>query len=391
MGFMEDIGRSNAMSGVNNVMGKAIELRQNEDKSAERAYTLGMESEKLGMAKEDHELDTNKKRMELLKAQEEEAFQSAKSDVSTNPAIQKLPENVRKDALKWGQEQGFWDENNIGSRRNFDRAYNQLKENKEVFNRFMWPTTQAHKANLLAAQEELAEMESKDTPNPEKIQQMKQRIGSLQKVYDTSIDGYSKAQEAFDKKEQDDQKRKELKNAKVAADPNSSTGFSYFGSDGAVLLRGAPKPASDVRERLGDANLKERTRRNKALEALKAANKSGSKSTSFIQNVDYMVEFLGMDRAEAAKLFSESKPMSRETYIATVSAKLATDPYVDSEDAYREKLRIAIEVYDSANTKPDAKGAGKQLDAATAKGILAEAGGDKGKARELAKQRGYKF
>ena len=40
---------------------------------------------------------------------------------------------------------------------------------------------------------------------------------------------------------------------------------------------------------------------------------------------------------------------------------------------------------------PQDQGAAKQLDAATAKSILAEAGGDKEKARALAAQRGYTF
>ena len=215
MGFMEDVGRSNAMSSINNLMGKAIELRQNENQQAEKAYTLGMETEKLGMLKDEFELNMNKKKMENKRLQEEEAHAQFKTDVSTNPIIRQLPESVRKDALLWGQKQGYWDENNIGPRRNQKRAFEELTSNKEVFNRFMWPTTQAHKANLEGAISELNAEQEKDTPNPEKIAKIQQRVKGLQKIYDTATDSYSKAQEHFDKLEET--KAKTEKEAK--ADP----------------------------------------------------------------------------------------------------------------------------------------------------------------------------
>ena len=52
MGFMENLGRSNALGSVNSLMGKAIEMRQNEDQQAERAYTVGLQTEKFGLEKE---------------------------------------------------------------------------------------------------------------------------------------------------------------------------------------------------------------------------------------------------------------------------------------------------------------------------------------------------
>ena len=214
MGFMENLGRSNALGSVNSLMGKAIELRQQEDQGAERAYTLGMESEKLGMLKDEFELNMNKKKMENKRLQEEEAHAQFKTDVSTNPIMRQLPEAVRKDALEWGKQQGYWDENNIGSRRNQKRAYEELTSNKEVFNRFMWPTTQAHKANLEGAIAELNAEQEKDTPNPEKIAKIQQRVKGLQKIYDTATDGYSKGQEHFDKLE-------EIKAAKEAKAPTT--------------------------------------------------------------------------------------------------------------------------------------------------------------------------
>ena len=214
MGFMENLGRSNALGSVNRLMGKAIELRQQEDQGAERAYTLGMESEKLGMLKDEFELNMNKKKMENKRLQEEEAHAQFKTDVSTNPIMRQLPEAVRKDALEWGKQQGYWDENNIGSRRNQKRAYEELTSNKEVFNRFMWPTTQAHKANLEGALAELNAEQEKDTPNPEKIAKIQQRVKGLQKIYDTATDGYSKGQEHFDKLE-------EIKAAKEAKAPTT--------------------------------------------------------------------------------------------------------------------------------------------------------------------------
>ena len=237
MGFIEDIGRSNALGSVNSLMGKAIEMRQGDDRSAERAYTLGMETEKLGMLKDNHELDANKKRMELKRSQEEETHAQFKTDVSTNPIMRQLPEAVRKDALEWGKQQGYWDENNIGSRRNQKRAYEELTSNKEVFNRFMWPTTQAHKANLEGAIAELNAEQEKDTPNPEKIAKIQQRVKGLQKIYDTATDSYSKMQEHFDK----------LEEIKAKSDGGAALGFkdipggSIPGTEPGKMYQGLPK------------------------------------------------------------------------------------------------------------------------------------------------------
>jgi hypothetical protein len=89
--------------------------------------------------------------------------------------------------------------------------------------------------------------------------------------------------------------------------------------------------------------------------------------------------------------------MSRESYIGTTTSKIMSNEMIP-EDEKANRVREAILVYDTFMTKPGQAPTspktippGTQLDQTTAESILKEAGGDKNKAREIAKKRGYKF
>ena len=82
MSFMEDLGRSNAVGGINRVFDKAIDIRRGEDQSAERAYTLGMETEKLGLAKEAAGREAAKFGWEQKKQKEQEAIDNIPTPIT---------------------------------------------------------------------------------------------------------------------------------------------------------------------------------------------------------------------------------------------------------------------------------------------------------------------
>lgn len=83
MAFLEDLGRSGAMGGINNVLGKAIELRQHDDQQAERAYTLGMQAEEFGLKKEAAEREKTKFGWEAKKQKEQEAIDSIPTPITS--------------------------------------------------------------------------------------------------------------------------------------------------------------------------------------------------------------------------------------------------------------------------------------------------------------------
>ena len=83
-GFLEDIGRSGAMSGVNNVMERAIQLRQTEDQGAERAFNASMAVDRMGMEKVQNEENSRRqnKLLEIQTAQEARAAEEHKAKIA---------------------------------------------------------------------------------------------------------------------------------------------------------------------------------------------------------------------------------------------------------------------------------------------------------------------
>lgn len=78
MAFLEDLGRSNALGGVNRVFEKAIDMRQMENQEANQALGRAIDLEQLGMAKAASEREATK-----FKWQEKEA--------KTKQAIDEMP------------------------------------------------------------------------------------------------------------------------------------------------------------------------------------------------------------------------------------------------------------------------------------------------------------
>lgn len=120
----------------------------------------------------------------------------------------------------------------------------------------------------------------------------------------------------------------------------------------------------------------------------------GGKPTANIQNIEYLVGN-GWNRKEAEDVVLHGKRMPRENFIANMTKSIYGNEFIDDADK-ASKMQEAIRFYDSTipqrgggAKKPAASG--KALDQATATSILQEAGGDKDKARKLAKERGFVF
>jgi hypothetical protein len=83
MGFLSDLGRSNALTGVNQVLGKAIELRQADDHAAEKAYTLGLQTEKFGLEKQAAEREATQFEWKKKAQQEQDALDKVPMPVTS--------------------------------------------------------------------------------------------------------------------------------------------------------------------------------------------------------------------------------------------------------------------------------------------------------------------
>jgi hypothetical protein len=122
---------------------------------------------------------------------------------------------------------------------------------------------------------------------------------------------------------------------------------------------------------------------------------AGGKPTANIQNIEYLVGN-GWDRKEAEDVVLHGKRMPRENFIANMTKSIYGNEFIEDTDKPK-KMEEAIKFYDSTipqrggGAKKPAAAAGKVLDAATAQSYLQKAGGDKDKAREMARKDGYTF
>jgi hypothetical protein len=121
--------------------------------------------------------------------------------------------------------------------------------------------------------------------------------------------------------------------------------------------------------------------------------RTGGRPTANIQNIEYLVGN-GWNRKEAENMILQGKRMPRETFIANMTKSIYGNEFIDDADK-ASKMQEAIKFYDSTipqrGGEKKAAATGKALDQATATSILQEAGGDKDKARKIAKERGYTF
>ena len=115
----------------------------------------------------------------------------------------------------------------------------------------------------------------------------------------------------------------------------------------------------------------------------------GGSATALMKNTNFLAS-LGYDRKEAASILSSSKPMSRETFIGQATLRVMNNTFIPEANK-PAAIQQAIDIFDSSIKKGAAPTTDKVLDKATAVAILKEAGGDKDKARKLAKDRGYRF
>jgi len=392
MAFLEDLGRSNALGSVNHVFDKAIDIRKMEDQDADRTLGRAIDLEQLGIQKE-----TAKR--EQTKFDWAEKEQKAKEAIDTMPVpiTSLFGVGWEKDPAKKMQfdkmkEKGLVEEVIPGvimtTKRNADALKVYGKEDLE------W-TKQVNEANMLKVNNQITQVGAAMAGDKDALKALglkPEELEAKKKELETKLSGYVSAHKRVDfahqnQVELEKEKQKALKNSKIAADPQSPTGSSYYNSNNEVVLRGAPKPASDVAEKRVAAY----DRHNKAWEALKkAGGKSGaSGSTALMKNTEYLVS-LNWKREDAIKLLTASKPMAKDSFIGQTTLKIMNNEMILPEEK-EENIKRAIEIYNDVIAKGGVGGPNSRvLDDATAASIFQEAGKDPKKARELAKKRGYK-
>ncbi len=124
---------------------------------------------------------------------------------------------------------------------------------------------------------------------------------------------------------------------------------------------------------------------------LREAKGKGKDSTALMKNVNFLVEkgIAGNDE-EAFGLLRESRTMTKEQFLANARLRLSSNWMKEPEEVEADMESLAK--WWTTNIGDKKKGKGKQtLDKDTVKQLLLEAGGDKAKARALAKERGFNF
>ena len=205
MAFLEDLGRSNALSSVNNLMDKAIEMRQGEDKSAERAYMMGLQVEELGIHKAAAEREATKFKLEADAIREKQRLQDIPYPVAKYLGADFASDPAKKMMYDKGKELGIIE--NIG-------GIDMVREkNFPAFKKYMmddleWTAT-LNATNMSRLQQRAAELES-SIPEMKKPEEREAAKGQLKTIYE-QIGGLAKTQIAIDTGHQ---KKKELEKIK---------------------------------------------------------------------------------------------------------------------------------------------------------------------------------
>ena len=117
MGFLEDVGRGNALSGVNTVMNMAVNLKGLDLQEQRQTQQHAIDIEKLGMLRAQEARTAEIQGVELSKAKNELLIQNANiarrgktiTDIRSHPLMQRFPEETQKAAFEMGVGLGHFD------------------------------------------------------------------------------------------------------------------------------------------------------------------------------------------------------------------------------------------------------------------------------------------
>ena len=179
-GFLESAGRGNAFAPVNNVLGRAVELRQAENQDSNQAFGKAIELDKLGMMKE----DAAREKTKFDWATQKQAQETAIRDTPV-PLTSLLGSGWDKDPAKKMQfdkmkEKGLVNEVAPGVFMTTMGYAGELK--KYAATDLEW-TKQVNEQNLITTNNQLTELQTalSEEKNPKKVDELNQQIASATK------------------------------------------------------------------------------------------------------------------------------------------------------------------------------------------------------------------
>ncbi|MFA6064072.1 MAG: hypothetical protein WC736_15895 [Gallionella sp.] len=188
MGFLSDLGRSNAISSVNTLSNTAIQLKGLQNQDEQRQYENAINLEKLGMLKETHAVDIRQKEIATSAAEAEQKRLNAPYDITTDPRFLALPKEGQDVVLKHAVANKYTDQTGIGTVRSAKQLLSDTEGNPTLFKESMGPLVQAKKNATLEAYKAL--QDAKTTGDEKKI-------AVATGLYKNSLAGYNASNGTF--------------------------------------------------------------------------------------------------------------------------------------------------------------------------------------------------
>ncbi len=182
MGFLEDIGRTNALSSqMKSIADLSLNLRR--QANSERTQAVNEKSALINQ-------DIAKIKLNDLKRQNEELQKPY--DVTTDPTFLQLPQNVRNQALNDMKSMGVIDDKGIGQRGKLLNFMSMIEKTPALFKRYMEPTIMNKKQtfdNLVMQKQQL--INKGVSPADKKIQTLDAQINATRTDYNNSLSVYT--------------------------------------------------------------------------------------------------------------------------------------------------------------------------------------------------------
>lgn len=195
--FLADVGRSNLRAIGSDLNQKAIDLRRRKTQSESDILNMQMDIGKYNtdMAAADRKRQADE--FALKKMQDEEDRLNKTADLTVNPIFLSLPEETRGQVQKWGAENGYWNENGVGTVRGQYEALQAVENSQKLSDAFFTPVVEAKKNLVVNAWEDL--QKAIQTGDQEKVNKAQQTYQNARVEYEASRDNLSKHLDSMNK------------------------------------------------------------------------------------------------------------------------------------------------------------------------------------------------
>jgi hypothetical protein len=188
MGFLSDLGRSNAIQSVNNLSNTAVQLKGLQNKDEQQGFENAISIEKMGMLKNEHDVDMRIKSAQAKEVEEKAKADATPYDISVDPRYLALPPESQKIVMDHSIKNKYTDQNGLGTRRSAKQLLADMEGKSELFTSSFGPVVEGKKKAVTEAWSILQDAKVKG--DPKKIQE-------AQAEFDKASFGYQSTQAGF--------------------------------------------------------------------------------------------------------------------------------------------------------------------------------------------------